>query len=904
VLVVCGILLTISTINAQGINPPFDVNQTIEKVYEYRNLKNSREGEFLMDTSVIYTPAIEEQIYPSVAFDGTNYFIVWHDRRFNNHIYGARINQSGVLIDSAGIHISLSTYDNRDPSVAFDGINYLVVWAGRGYADRLDIYGARVDQFGIVLDSFPIYISTAERDQESSSVSFDGENYMVVWEDYRNGGDRDIYGARVNRFGRVLDTLGIPISTIGRYESWPEIAFDGVNYLVVWQDCRNGVLNDDIYGARVNQSGIVLDTVGIPISTLDSIDEIHPSVAFDGTNYFVVWADDRVDSTHEDIYGTRVSPSGCVLDTAGIAITSDLNSEHLPSIIFGGSNYLVVWKDTRNDSFTTCIFGTRVTPSGIVLDSMGIFISANRVEIETNSKPVISYDGMNYLVVWSDCRNYYNSFAVDISCSRISQTGVVIDTSGILVSSFANWQYYSAISFDSTNYMVVWSDYRSGFLDIYGTQVNPTGTLLHPAGFSISTASNHQKWPAITFDGTNYLVVWVDNREDSIYGDIYGARVSQSGITLDTSGIPISTENYFESYPSLAFGDTNYLVAWSDYRSGATFPRIYGVRISRTGIILDSSAIVISNPPFPQLGSTVSFDDTNYFVVWEDHRNDPGNLTNRDIYGTRVNQLGIVLDTSGIPISTASNNQALPAIDFDGTNYFVAWNDWRNDPGNCNNCDIYGARISRAGIVLDPSGIAIATGPCDQRAPSVAFNGTDYIVVWYHQIGFEVNLHGAKVTPSGLVIDSFVVTELPGVQYLPMLAHGPGDQFLITWSGWTDSINAHPANTFRIWGKFYPFPGVEEDAGFRIHNTGFSLNVYPNPIQKECCIKYNLPREAKVAISIYDVTGRLVKNIINEKQIAGKYSRVFDMTDLAQRVYFIRLKTKDQAETKKVVFVK
>ncbi|MEO0099652.1 MAG: hypothetical protein ABIK99_03575 [candidate division WOR-3 bacterium] len=39
------------------------------------------------------------------------------------------------------------------------------------------------------------------------------------------------------------------------------------------------------------------------------------------------------------------------------------------------------------------------------------------------------------------------------------------------------------------------------------------------------------------------------------------------------------------------------------------------------------------------------------------------------------------------------------------------------------------------------------------------------------------------------------------------MAHGIGNQFLITYSGWTDYINTHPANTMRIWEKFYPFIG-------------------------------------------------------------------------------------------------
>jgi hypothetical protein len=42
----------------------------------------------------------------------------------------------------------------------------------------------------------------------------------------------------------------------------------------------------------------------------------------------------------------------------------------------------------------------------------------------------------------------------------------------------------------------------------------------------ISDAPNHQKWSALAFDGTNYLVARQDRRL-TLRSDIYGARVSR-----------------------------------------------------------------------------------------------------------------------------------------------------------------------------------------------------------------------------------------------------------------------------------------------------------------------------------------------------------------------------------------
>jgi len=247
------------------------------------------QGEFLIDTTPKYVGAPDVQDFPSVAFDGTNYLVVWSDRRngVDSDIYGSRVTRQGVVLDRAGIPISTAPGNQELPSVVFDGTNYLVVWDDCRNGSNYDIYGARVRTDGAVLDPGGIPISTAPDHQEHPSVAFDATNYLVVWQDRRDG--CDIYGARIDRDGTVLDPAGISISTATNFQLSPSIAFDGTNYLVVWHDYRSGV---DIYGSRVSQAGVVLEPAGILISGAPD-DQRDASVGFDGTNYLVVWHDYR-----------------------------------------------------------------------------------------------------------------------------------------------------------------------------------------------------------------------------------------------------------------------------------------------------------------------------------------------------------------------------------------------------------------------------------------------------------------------------------------------------------------------------------------------------------------------------------------------------------------------------------
>jgi hypothetical protein len=205
--------------------------------------------------------------------------------------------------------------DQRWPSVAFDSTNYLVLWADERNG-TWNIYGARVNESGVVLDSVGIAFSTAVDDQTRPTVAFDGTNYLVVWVDDRNGSG-DIYGAQVSVGGIVLDPSGIAISTAANQQWYPRLVFDGTNYLVVWQDGVPGS-NFDIYGARVDIGGIVLDPAGIPIATAAATQQ-DPALAFDGTNYLVSWKSGSECGVRE----TRVSVGGVVLDPTGIAISTE-----------------------------------------------------------------------------------------------------------------------------------------------------------------------------------------------------------------------------------------------------------------------------------------------------------------------------------------------------------------------------------------------------------------------------------------------------------------------------------------------------------------------------------------------------------------------------------------------------
>ena len=126
---------------------------------------------------------------------------------------------------------------------------------------------------------------------------------------------------------------------------------------------------------------------------------------------------------------------------------------------------------------------------------------------------------------------------------------------------------------------MVWTDGRVGpHPDIYGARVTPQGSVLDLDGFVISQAAFDQSSPTLAFDGTNFLVAWVDGRTGDDY-DIYGARVSLGGTMLDPDGFAISREVDWQWSPSAGFDGVNFLVVWTDERRSGGYGNIYGARV-------------------------------------------------------------------------------------------------------------------------------------------------------------------------------------------------------------------------------------------------------------------------------------------------------------------------------------
>jgi len=87
--------------------------------------------------------------------------------------------------------------------------------------------------------------------------------------------------------------------------------------------------------------------------------------------------------------------------------------------------------------------------------------------------------------------------------------------------------------------------------------------------------------------------------------------------------------------------------------------------------------------------------------------------------------------------------------------------------------------------------------------------------------------------------------------------------------------------------------------------AGFALYPnYPNPFNPETLLRFNLPKAGYTNLTVYDLNGRQIVNLIDGIQTAGYHEITFGASTLASGIYFARLKTEDVILTQKVVLLK
>jgi hypothetical protein len=606
------------------------------------------------------------------------------------------------------------------------------------------------------------------------AAAFDGTQYLVVWEDLR-AGRPILYGARVGADGAALDPSGFPIldtfaddDDFSAYE--PAVAFDGDNFLVVVETAGR------LLGVRVSRGGEVLDPGGIAITTAAQ-GASRPSLLFDGQQYLVAWTQAGDDSSPgRAVYWARVQTDGTVLDPDGVR--GDPASDAAVGLSFDGTNYLLSWMSRDGESDTKAIFAARIAPDGTRIDAGAIRISPAGVDVDPEldpASPVSSFDGTSHVVLWYGYFDGSEGQAIQVMVTRVTPGRTVLDPDGILVASVWSPLHRLAIAADDGRSILAWSmDDWIGpppSKPIEMAVVAADGTVSpHPASaFASGEEATLVAHPA------GALLLWRDPAEPfADHPGIRGARLDATGAPVADGAVTPSLTASSQSVRAAASDGQSYFVVWADTSlPGLDGPGLMGARIAADGTPLDAEGIPLTTEAAERV--EVVFDGASFVVTWLVSKDGDG-----PVQAVRVSPEGELLDAE--PLSSPLGSFVIDmAAASDGTHTLLV--------GQLGDMD-----EELAVVLLDQDGAAASelrpiAGVTRflRSSPAVSFDGAGYLVVW----SGENQIFGRRVGADGVPVGQrFEISDDGQTHHCPRVASGGGNHLVVWHDAGNDSILA------------------------------------------------------------------------------------------------------------------
>ncbi len=429
----------------------------------------------------------------------------------------------------------------------------------------------------------------------------------------------------------------------------------------------------------------------------------------------------------------------------------------------------------------------------------------------------------------------------------------------------------------------VWYDRRDGVDEVYYKRSTNKGTtweadtrLTNNIGFSIE--------PSVAVSGSFVHVIWYDKSPGNF--EIFYKRSTDGGTTWGAD-IRLTNDDSVSNHPSVAAFGSNVYVVWEDNR---TINWEIFCKLSSDNGTTWGADTRLTNKAGNSYFATVEVFGSNVHIAWYDWRDG-----NSEIYYKRSTNAGINWEAD-VRLTNNSFSSFYPSIGISGSNIHIVWFDNREG-----NNEIYYKRSTNYGVnwgadtrLTNNSGASVY--------PNIAVSGLNVHFVWHdNSIGNTYKIFYKRSTDGGIywqAEEQLTSNELNS--NYPFIAIA-GSSLHVIWIDTRISSNAELYYRRNLTGnivtEIYNISTKSPDS--------FSLNQnYPNPFNPTTNIKFSMRNAQFATLKVYDILGKEVATLVNEKLSEGTYSVNWDAAEYPSGVYFYKLITDGYSETKRMLLLK
>jgi hypothetical protein len=348
-------------------------------------------GETPLTTNEVPSPV-------AIASSATQTLVAWPENRFGgslvDDVYSRMLGSADgdTLISSAAVR-------QHKPRIATSPSGGLAVWLEYRGGDDAEVRAMRLSREGVPLDPQPLLVGNHAED--ALAVAFDGKNFVVVWQ-RRVEDDPGLMIHRISPEGVLLDAPSGRLAVRGYFPSFA-LGSNRRDTVLTWTG-SNPDFSVFVKAAQIGRDG----TVGSPVEVETSKDTaVDLTIGSDGQDWLIAWTDIvylpwcscgiSPPPTDWNVRAVRISKGMNVLDSTPVPIAIDPTlNERNPSIASDGVNYLIGWVDN---------IGPYTVHVRSVSAQSGVMGEAT--QLGAGDLPSIAWVGNDYVVAWQNDRDLF-----------------------------------------------------------------------------------------------------------------------------------------------------------------------------------------------------------------------------------------------------------------------------------------------------------------------------------------------------------------------------------------------------------------------------------------------------------------------------------------------------------------